>query len=370
MAWTKTKIAIVTAAAALLAAGTAVVTVKAAHSHAVARADAAHPIPGAWEGVMQVRGETLHLVYKISHDNGRYQTTMDSIEQNATNLPVAGFVYDYPRVRLEARTIEFIFNGKMSADASEIFGSWRQGGLSGDMTLVKTNNPDTVAEALDQTDYAPRGGSDLQGLWEGTLKVGNVTLRLNLKIAQQPDGTFRAALDSVDQGVSDIPASSFSYNKPSVTIGFSGTGGTFQGNLGNNNTKITGKWTQNGQSYPLTFTQANLAVENLKTMDENYVYTSPQDLQGHWKGALNIQGTTLHLIINIAEKSDDTFSSTLQSIDQGGVEIPANDITYDAPNVIIDWKGIGGTFKGTLSDGKLSGTWTQGRAALLLKLER
>jgi RNA polymerase sigma factor (sigma-70 family) len=370
MAWTKTKIAIVTAAAALLTAGTAVITVKAAHSYAVARADAAHPIPGAWEGVMQVRGQTLHLVYKISHDNGRYQTTMDSIEQNATNLPVAGFVYDYPQVRLEARTIGFVFNGKMSADASEIFGSWRQGSLSGDMTLVKTNNPDTVAEPLDQTDYAPRGGSDLQGLWEGTLKAGNVSLRLNLKIAQQPDGTFRAALDSVDQGVSDIPASSFSYNKPLVTIGFTATGGTFQGNLGDNNLKITGKWMQGGKTLPLTFTLANIAAENLKAMDENYDYTSPQDLQGHWKGALNVQGVTLHLIINIARMTDGSYSSTLQSIDQGSTEIPANDITYDAPNVKMDWKGIDGTFKGTLTDGKLSGTWTQGRMALPLKLER
>jgi hypothetical protein len=105
-------------------------------------------------------------------------------------------------------------------------------------------------------------------------------------------------------------------------------------------------------------------------MDENYVYTSPQDLQGHWKGALNIQGVTLHLIFNIAKMSDGTFSATLQSIDQGGAEISANNITYDAPNLIMDWKGIGGTYQGVLSNGKLSGTWTQGRLASPLKLER
>ncbi|HEY3762763.1 MAG TPA: sigma-70 family RNA polymerase sigma factor [Verrucomicrobiae bacterium] len=370
MAWTKTKIAIVTAAVAVLAGGTTVVAVKAAHSYAVASADAAHPIPGAWEGVMQIQGQTLHLVYRISHDHGRYQITVDSLEQNATNLPVDGFVYDYPQVRLEARTIGFIFNGKMSADASAISGSWKQGGMSGHLTLVKTNNPDTVVEPLAQEDYTPRSGSDLQGLWEATLPAGNTALRLNLKIAQQPDGSFRAALDSVDQGVSDIPASSFTYNKPSVTIGFIATGGTFQGTLGNNNTKLTGHWTQMGHTYPLTFTQANIGAENLKAMNEDYTYNSPQDLQGHWKGALNIQGTTLRLIFNIAKMTDGSFSATLQSIDQGSSDIPADDITYNAPNVKMDWKAIGGTFNGTLSDGKLSGKWIQGRGALPLKLER
>lgn len=371
MAWTKTKIAIVVGVAAVLATGTSVIAVKAAHSYQVVRADAAHPIQGSWEGAVRFQGQIVHLVYKITDAGSGYHATVDGIEQNLKDLPVDNFTYDYPKVHLETRTIGFVFDGSMSADATAMTGRWKQSGVSGDLVLGKTNNPDTIQEPLTQADYSPRNGSDIQGLWQGTLNTPNgIQLHLKLKIAQQSDGTYRAALDSVDQGANDIPASSITYDRPTLKMEYNGIAGSFQGDLGANSTRIAGTWTQGGKSLPLTFTQASIAAENLKDMDKNYIYNSPDDLQGHWKGALQIQGVTLHLVFNIAQMPDGTYSSSLQSLDQGGAEIQASDIIYNAPKVKLDWKGIGGTFNGTLKNGKLSGTWIQGRLVMPLKMER
>jgi RNA polymerase sigma factor (sigma-70 family) len=370
MAWTKTKIAVVVGIAAVLATGTTVIAVKATHSYLVARADTAHPLQGSWEGAVRFQGQVVHLVYKISTLGSGYHATVDGIEQNLKDLKVDNLVYDYPKVHLETRTIGFVFDGSMSDDATVMTGRWKQAGVSGDLVLGKTNNPDTILEPLTQEDYTPRSGSDIQGLWKGTLNANGVQLHLNLKIAEQPDGTYRAALDSVDQGANDIPASSMTYDKPTIKAEFSGIAGIFQGDLGANNTRITGAWTQGGKPLPLTFTQADIAAENLKDMDKNYAYNSPDDLQGHWKGALDIQGVTLHLVFNIAQMSDGTYSASLVSLDQGAAEIQANDIIYKAPQVKMDWKGIGGTYNGTLKNGKLSGTWTQGRLVAPLKMER
>ena len=70
-----------------------------------------------------------------------------------------------------------------------------------------------MPEPLAESDFAPRKDSDLQGYWKGTLKTGNVTLRLGLKIAEPAEGTFRAEWDKSDQG-HHVKPMSISYDRP------------------------------------------------------------------------------------------------------------------------------------------------------------
>jgi hypothetical protein len=125
-----------------------------------------------------------------------------------------------------------------------------------------------------------------------------------------------------------------------------------------------------GQALPLTFHRADIRAEQLQEMDKNYIYASPADLQGHWKGTLDLKQVKLRLIINIAKLSDGTFSASMESLDQGANEIPANSIIYSSPNVRIEWNGLNGVFNGRLNNGKLSGSFKQGPQTFPLNLER
>jgi hypothetical protein len=61
-----------------------------------------------------------------------------------------------------------------------------------------------------------QSASVLQGFWEGTVSVKTMTLRLVLKVDQAPDGTYTATMDSVDQGVRDIPVNAITLNNNTV----------------------------------------------------------------------------------------------------------------------------------------------------------
>ena len=81
-------------------------------------------------------------------------------------------------------------------------------------------------------------------------------------------------------------------------------------------------------------------------------------------------GIKLRLAVNIARLPDGKFSCTMISLDQGGTEIPANNIQYTPPSVHLEWSAIGSSFYGKLENGKISGAWRQGGGALPLVLER
>jgi hypothetical protein len=124
--------------------------------------------------------------------------------------------------------------------------------------LTPTNTPDTVPEPLAAADYTPRAGSDLQGLWAGTLQIDtNKPLRLVLKIAQAADGTFRAELNSIDQPpVIPVPMTLLNYHEPRIKIRFQGIGAEFEGELNESHSSMKGTWTQ-AKVFPMTFDRVN-----------------------------------------------------------------------------------------------------------------
>ena len=81
-------------------------------------------------------------------------------------------------------------------------------------------------------------------------------LHNNIKIAELPDGTFRADFYSQDQDTNREPTL-VSYDGTTVKIMPVAGFGTFQGELRNGNREMTGVWIQNGLRIPATFTRAN-----------------------------------------------------------------------------------------------------------------
>jgi hypothetical protein len=216
----------------------------------------------------------------------------------------------------------------------------------------------------------------VQGYWKGTLKVEKTTLRVDLKIAERADGTFRVTGDSPDQGGSDIEATAVTYHRPTLKVEFGGIMGSYEGAVDESDRVITGNLVSNGHPLPLTLERAKpetaAALDPAIEAQKDYSYTGPNDLPGHWQGTLDVKqsGVKIRLAVNIARLPDGKFSATMISLDQGGAEIPANNIQYISPNVRLEWSAIGGSFNGKLENGKISGAWRQGGGALPLVLER
>jgi RNA polymerase sigma factor (sigma-70 family) len=359
MAWTKTKIAIVTGAAVLLTAGVATVGVKAVH--------ALRPQPsirGNWEGAIPTQVGKLRVVLHVTGANGSYRATLDSIDQRSKDIPISKINYDYPSLRLESKAVGGTFDGKVDSTTGEMSGTWKQTMLNTPVVLKRTATPLTIPELLTANDYAPRAGSDLQGYWKGTLQTGPTTLRVAFKIAEPEDGKLVAEMDSMDQGANNVVVSSITYEKPTVQLEVGCVGGVFEGKLNPKGTEITGTLTQAGAVLPLTLQRADPNAERAQAAaqdaEKDYSHSSPNELTGHWKGALDVQGMKLHLALHVARLPDGKLSGSLDSIDQGANDIPANTVRFTAPDAHLEWKTIGGIFDGKLQNGKISGKWRQG----------
>lgn len=94
-----------------------------------------------------------------------------------------------------------------------------------------------------------------------------------------------------------------------------------------------------------------------------------QQFIGNWKGELDIQGMKLPLILHIKQNGE-TAQSTLDSPKQGAKDIPIakteitnNELAFEDSNLRI-------SYKGTLKDQEIKGTFTQGNMELPLNFSK
>jgi hypothetical protein len=324
---------------------------------------------GDWEGTVTIGQAQLRLVVRIFKTNDTYRAVLDSVDQGAKDIPITRLSARADSIQLGLPALDAEYQAALNAGGTEMSGTWKQLKHSYPMTLKRTTEADRIAEPLAAGEYAPRPDSDLQGAWEGTLQVGKVDLRLGLRIAEPAPGTYRAQMDSVDQGARNLPVTSLTYHKPAIRLEMTSIKGVFEGNVSGRDDEIAGTWTQMGKKFPLTFrrVQANAS----STADElDYGQGNRFEVEGHWKGVLEINRLTLHLVFHIARLPDGSYSATLDSIDQGATGIPATAAEFTRPNVRLEWKALDGVFAGKLENGRLAGTWSQGKTTLPLKLER
>jgi len=368
----KTRMALFVCTAALSIAGLALALLK------YERAAHLKRIQGTWEGAMHFHGgpllRTQRIVLRVFKEDGAYHAVFDEIDIGIKNMPATHFDIGRSSVNFESGS-SFNYEGKLNDSATEITGRWTWAGArrSQPLALTRTSKPDKVQEPLVEADYAPRPGSDLQGLWKGTLKIGKVTLRLHLKITEAPDGTFRAELNSIDQPpIVPLPVTALTYQKPSVKFSMQGVGVVYEGTLNDSGSQLIGKWTQAG-AVPLAFDRVDARQEQ-QTLEagRNYAYVNDGELQGHWTGTLpGMYGVDLRLVFNIAQQSDGSFAATMDSPDQSLFASPMDVVAFTPPKVHLEIKSANCVFDGKLLAGKLSGTWNfKGESPEPLTLER
>ena len=154
-------------------------------------AQAASSLEGEWKGTLDAGGTKLRLVVKISKGkDGKLTATIDSLDQNATGIPVSSVEQTGSKVKLELSQLGASFEGTMNAAGTEIAGDWKQGGSSLPLVLKRS-----ATTSQDEKPEQPKGlPASLAGFEdEGTFDVILNEQRLAvMQCSWKKDGTFES----------------------------------------------------------------------------------------------------------------------------------------------------------------------------------
>jgi uncharacterized protein len=204
----------------------------------------------------------------------------------------------------------------------------------------------------------PRGGAaqtnvSLEGTYAGTLQAGEAELHLVLHLSKTANGSLRATLDSLDQGVMAIEASSVSVVGSTMKLEVNSVGAKYEGKIAADHQAIDGAWSQGSASLPLLFKRHHEGSR--KASDA----VSP--LEGVWQGALQTHGLRLRFQLHIGHDTEGQLVAGLDSIDQGVSGLPAIKVSQKESAVHFEVPAVAGVYDGTLNAAKneLTGTWSQ-----------
>lgn len=82
---------------------------------------------GNWEGTLDV-GQALRLVLKISNDASGAKAVLISIDQGNAEIPVSGIDRKDSKLTLSLSAVGARYEAEMNKDATELSGTWTQGG--------------------------------------------------------------------------------------------------------------------------------------------------------------------------------------------------------------------------------------------------
>ena len=218
---------------------------------------------------------------------------------------------------------------------------------------------------------AARAAVDPAGLWEGTIKTpdgGALGILINL---HRDGDKWVAEMDVPSQGLSGLPLANVKVDGTGVGFPLPGGGDPhFDGKLSADGKSISGNVAAGGQSIPLDLKWKSeaKAVEKVAVANSGDV----QVLEGVWEGAIDVNGTPLHVRFSFTKNTDGSVAATFDSVDQGVNGVPVAGIARTGDTVKVDMKGIGCTYEGTLNKeaSAMTGTFSQGGGSVPLNLQR
>jgi len=191
-----------------------------------------------------------------------------------------------------------------------------------------------------------------EGTYTGTLQAGEAKLHLVLHLSRNANGTLHASLDSLDQAVFAIEASSVSFAGGTLNIGVDSVGAHFEGRVSPDHKLIDGEWSQGSASLPLRF---------LREPPAHKPDDAVSPVEGLWQGALETHGMRLRLQLHVSHDSEKELIAALDSLDQSVSGLPAVNVTEKESTFHFEIPAVAGKFDGTLNSAKngISGTWSQ-----------
>jgi uncharacterized protein len=210
-------------------------------------------VEGDWSGTLQAGDAQLHLVLHLLRDaKGELHGTLDSLDQGVYGMEVSSLFRQEATLSFELSSVGASYQGRISADHKYITGIWKQSGMG--LALIFQRQAGGARRPADAVSAA-------EGTWQGALEMKRLRLRLQLHVSHDDKGNLVAGLDSLDEGVSGVPATSVSERKGTLHFEVPVLQGTYDGTLNAAKNALTGRWTQSGETHELNFRRSNRVLE-------------------------------------------------------------------------------------------------------------
>jgi uncharacterized protein len=157
-------------------------------------------IDGAWAGSLDTGISKVRVVFNLLNTEDGLIATMDSPDQGMKGLPTTSVTRDSALLKIEAKSIGGIFEGKIAADLSSIDGKWSQRGATFPLMLKRVKNQADLELKRPQNPVKPYPYREEEVTYDN--KGQNVTLAATLTIPQGK-GPFPAVLLITGSGPQD-----------------------------------------------------------------------------------------------------------------------------------------------------------------------
>ena len=200
----------------------------------------------------------------------------------------------------------------------------------------------------------------VEGIWQGALDAGVAKLRLVMKFSRKPDGQWTGTLDSLDQGVNDIPMSAVTFQDGKLHVEIKSIGAAYDASLSADGNELQGNFTQ-GAKLPLDLKRIakaeDAALKRPQTPAKPYPYAEQEVTYKNLQDKITLAGTltlptgagpfpAVVLITGSGPQDRDEMI-----LGHRPFLVLADYLTRRGVAVLrVDDRGVGGTSKGTPND--------------------
>ncbi len=246
-----------------------------------------------WIGTLDTPAGSMRLLIKVSEaEDGSQTAFLESLDQApGQNIPVTQIALDADQMRFHISNLGAQYAGSWNADTQQYEGEFQQG-----MTLPLNFSRVDETAAVNIID-------GLDGRWEAVLDREGTLLNLVLNIETGPHGTS-ATLDSVVQGVYDIPVTDLSRVADQVTLRIPMANVTFSAALDADAGVLAGDWTRPGfPDVQVVFSRTALEIV-APTRPQTPQAPFPYDITDVRIGNPDAEGVTLAVTLTQPRGSD------------------------------------------------------------------
>jgi uncharacterized protein len=242
------------------------------------------PLEGTFTGILQAGDAELHIVLHLSRNSvGALHATLDSLENAVFAVEASSLSLNSATLKFEVHSVGVKYEGRVSTDQKTIEGNWSQGGAS--LPLVFQREPPA---------HLPEGSKfGAEGLWQGALEANGLRLRFQLHVSHDPKGELIAALDSLDQFVSGLPATKVSQKDSAFHFEIPALSSTYDGTLDATKSTVAGEWSQSEIKEKLEFKRSDQPLELRRPQNPSkpYPYREEEVTFSNAKAGVDLAGT-------------------------------------------------------------------------------
>ena len=204
---------------------------------------------GHWVGTLTADGREVGLSLDLAkNEKAEWIASMGVPSENAMglyvkDLAVSGKSVKFMAVELQMSTVDLTLgpDGKLAGTIT---------GQRGGTLPIEFKRTGEAKVALPAA--SPAVSKELEGDWEGTLPAPNGGFQMMVHFKNQADKTVAATIDILNRGTMGMPINDVRQTGQKVEFGLKIAQSSFQGNLNKEGTELTGQWTHDADSLPLT----------------------------------------------------------------------------------------------------------------------